>query len=51
MKKNISDLSNEELLNELEKNIEENDLLFQEVLNRKEKGSLTLPIDLLYKAS
>ena len=51
MTKSFTNLSNEELLNELQKNLEENDLLFQEIVNRKEKGNLTLPTDLLDKAS
>lgn len=40
MNNNFSDLSNEELIAKLEKNLKENNLLFEEVIKREETGEL-----------
>ena len=45
--KKYSNLTNDELLDELQKNLNDNDLLFQEIVEREEAGLLKKPQNLL----
>ena len=45
MKNKFSNLSNEELIGELNKNLAENDMIFQEILDREDDGRMKREYD------
>ena len=50
MKNKFSNLTNEELIGELNKNLAENDMIFQEILDREEDGRMKREYDPSTKA-
>ena len=44
---NYSTLTNKELLDKLKKNLQENELIFEEIIEREQSGNLTKPKDLI----
>ena len=49
MKNKFSNLTNDELLSQLRINLDENELIFQEVINREELGTLVQPKDPIWE--